>query len=467
MKNYIYISIFAFSMFSSVLFFDLRAQCGGECTTCWTSDQSNPGSAFELNDNDTLCIDATGYGTLQVDYDVIRFNGAAGIKIYGGSSDEVVFTSDTEFQFWGGPSAFINHGNFTYAPSGDWLSYSNHYWENYGNLQFNSNLTQNDGGLTNYSSGEFAIDGQFTVDGGVFDNRGTLDIQNNGMNLNSGSSLDNSGVVKTDGELVLDSYINAQGGIFDVGSFRMNSGADIESGTNDNCTAVMVNGTTTLSGGTVSSGEVQLTDDDGIETNNCGAGDCGIDITSNNTCYQTLPVTWLHFDGERKKEHIHLHWATLNEVNNDHFVVQRSRNGTSFEAIGTVDGAGTSFKRNDYHFTDIDASAGSYYYRIKQVDLDGNTEHSKTIYIHAFSGPSDIALYPNPAQNMLNIESDKPLKSLTWNNVMGTMVKHEQLIQQNSGTHYMINVQGMQPGVYKLHIKFSDNSNMHKKVVIR
>jgi hypothetical protein len=100
---------------------------------------------------------------------------------------------------------------------------------------------------------------------------------------------------------------------------------------------------------------------------------------SNSVTPGDLPVTFLHFDGKLIDNTVQLTWSTASEVNNKGFEVEKSTDGQTFSSIGFVAGDGNSSLVNTYQFTDFKVLSGSNYYRLKQVDMDGNFNYSTTI----------------------------------------------------------------------------------------
>lgn len=95
-----------------------------------------------------------------------------------------------------------------------------------------------------------------------------------------------------------------------------------------------------------------------------------------------LPVEWLDFSGVAEKNKSNrLNWVTGSEFNNAYFVVEASKDGKNFEAIGQRAGNGTIEERNSYTFLDKAPLAQTTYYRVRQVDLDGSENFSKIIEI--------------------------------------------------------------------------------------
>ena len=94
----------------------------------------------------------------------------------------------------------------------------------------------------------------------------------------------------------------------------------------------------------------------------------------------SLPVTWVSFSAIRTGEAVTLNWSTVNEKNNSHFEVERSLDGSNWNTIGTVE-AGVMGQADAYSYTDETAGTAETWYRLRQVDLDGQSEYSKVVTV--------------------------------------------------------------------------------------
>lgn len=74
---------------------------------------------------------------------------------------------------------------------------------------------------------------------------------------------------------------------------------------------------------------------------------------------------------------VELDWRTPYETNTAHFIVERSRDQRSFNAIDTVAARGTTTLPGSYRAYDYSPWLGRSYYRIKQVNLDGSFRYSQ------------------------------------------------------------------------------------------
>ncbi|MEM9848565.1 MAG: SdrD B-like domain-containing protein, partial [Bacteroidota bacterium] len=111
-----------------------------------------------------------------------------------------------------------------------------------------------------------------------------------------------------------------------------------------------------------------------------------------------LPVELLSFKAQANKDHIDLVWVTASERNNSHFELERSEDGKTFKQIARIEGNGTTIEEISYAYEDLEVVANvTYYYRLKQVDFDGNFDYSdiRTAQIEA-EASGEMSLYPNP-----------------------------------------------------------------------
>lgn len=118
-----------------------------------------------------------------------------------------------------------------------------------------------------------------------------------------------------------------------------------------------------------------------------------------------LPVSLINFYGECVNENKIIKWATASEINNHYFSLEKSFDGTTFFSIASIQGAGNSNSVHNYSYIDSSASMQSIvYYRLKQVDYDGNTKDFLPIAIECSNMYSNIfSLFPNPSNGQFSI----------------------------------------------------------------
>ena len=119
-----------------------------------------------------------------------------------------------------------------------------------------------------------------------------------------------------------------------------------------------------------------------------------------------LPLSWLYFNGTAKAKDNLLDWATATEQNVKEFLVERSFDGFGFESAGKVKAVGNSNRKVTYQFIDYNVDRFNkkvFYYRLKQIDIDGNSTYSKIVRLtHNLTGVPTI-VYPNPTSGYVTI----------------------------------------------------------------
>lgn len=94
-----------------------------------------------------------------------------------------------------------------------------------------------------------------------------------------------------------------------------------------------------------------------------------------------LPIQLVAWDGVCDGRVIQLKWTTASEQDNAYFTIEKSRDASTWTAIGTVPGAGNSSSMIHYTFTDDGDVGHMGYYRLRQTDINGTTEVSRTIAV--------------------------------------------------------------------------------------
>lgn len=136
----------------------------------------------------------------------------------------------------------------------------------------------------------------------------------------------------------------------------------------------------------------------------CGTGITEVwgNISGSGWCMglSVLPVELLSFNGSLdENQQIVLKWATATENNNSHFLLEKSSDGLDFQFVTEVQGAGNSSEETRYAFTDTEPLTGTSYYRLTQVDLDGQTEVFDILAVQVednSAGICELNVVPNP-----------------------------------------------------------------------
>ena len=125
------------------------------------------------------------------------------------------------------------------------------------------------------------------------------------------------------------------------------------------------------------------------------SGFCGVLIQMDGNGTQSslsLPVELTYFGGKRSAKNVLLNWQTATETNNEGFDIQHSTNGRDWTSIGWQAGAGSSLEKQDYTFLHEKAVSGTNYYRLKQIDFDGQFDYSDIAAIELIGADMDLSL---------------------------------------------------------------------------
>lgn len=168
-----------------------------------------------------------------------------------------------------------------------------------------------------------------------------------------------------------------------------------------------------------------------------------------------LPVELVGFEAKLVGQQVNLNWNTASEKNNDYFQVERSLDGLKFEKIGQVSGNGNSSTPISYQFIDAQPLSGVSFYRLLQVDYDGQSEFSNIISVeNSIVLNNKLTLFPNPASDIISIQSDKLVQSYVILNLAGSVIK----TTETTSNSFSIALDELQSGMYLLNVRYVDQS---------
>jgi hypothetical protein len=179
-------------------------------------------------------------------------------------------------------------------------------------------------------------------------------------------------------------------------------------------------------------------------------------------CPNPLPVTLISFTTECENRIPLIKWATASEYNSDYFQIERSRDGINWTPISKIVALGNSGIGKNYQFYDM--TAGGYfegYYRLKQVDFDGNFEYFDPKYILCTSNKTnyDIEIFPNPVKEELFTGIRNSMLGdglVTIADFSGKVVKQEKINLLEGYNLINIDVKDLLSGIYLIKITSND-----------
>ncbi|MBN1185681.1 MAG: T9SS type A sorting domain-containing protein [Bacteroidales bacterium] len=152
-----------------------------------------------------------------------------------------------------------------------------------------------------------------------------------------------------------------------------------------------------------------------------------------------VPVELSSFEASLDNNSITLKWRTESETNNYGFEIEKKvsnhREGPNiWKKLVFIPGQGTTVNSQIYSYSDSSKSFSYLWYRIKQIDFDGNFEYSKEICLQVDNN-FDYELkqnYPNPFNSETKIQYYVPIESFVKigiYNLQGYLVK--ELVNSN------------------------------------
>jgi hypothetical protein len=174
------------------------------------------------------------------------------------------------------------------------------------------------------------------------------------------------------------------------------------------------------------------------------------------------PVTLVDFNALKNGSEVAINWQTATEINNDYFIVEKSKNGIDFTTVGIIDGSGNSQSTLNYQTTDHSPYYGISYYRLKQVDYDGTVSYSKIEAVN-FNGNKNLTVSPNPGTGIFNIQGLNGESEISVQNPLGQVV----LIKKGFSDSSEIDLSSQPDGVYFININNGDTSESTKIILHR
>lgn len=109
----------------------------------------------------------------------------------------------------------------------------------------------------------------------------------------------------------------------------------------------------------------------------------------------TLPIKLTSFTAKTSGSNALLDWAVSEEINVAHYALERSTTGSSWSNIGILPAAHS----NQYSFTDPALATGTYYYRLRVVDLDGRVTYSESRVIKILGSDATFSIMGSQVSN--------------------------------------------------------------------
>lgn len=181
-----------------------------------------------------------------------------------------------------------------------------------------------------------------------------------------------------------------------------------------------------------------------------------------------LPLYWLSLNAIFANDQVTISWKTTDELNTSHFDIERSMDGVTYNSIGQTASA-NSPGDHQYAFDDKQVQHGTtYYYRIKQVDIDGRYNYSSTLRVNTSGDRSAVLKIRNnpvPADMVLSIAlPDAQNARLVLVNQLGATVLERKVNLQAGETLMTLRTSNLSRGIYYL-VVYAGSNKLHATLI--
>ncbi len=188
--------------------------------------------------------------------------------------------------------------------------------------------------------------------------------------------------------------------------------------------------------------------------------------------YSSLPVQLTSFTADCNYSKVNINWKVATQTNNDFFTIERSVDGSRFENIGAVKGAGNTSQEMNYSFTDTDPIAETTYYRLKQTDYNGHSEtFTPTAVACGDDIPFSVKVNPNPVTGntiCLNINgAENENVTILLSDITGRQL-YSNTFSENTNSYIEVIRPGKEltEGIYFIAATMKDNF-ISRKIIIQ
>ena len=182
-----------------------------------------------------------------------------------------------------------------------------------------------------------------------------------------------------------------------------------------------------------------------------------------------LPVQLLNFSANKAIDNtINITWTTISETNNNYFEVEYSLDAVNFINYTKISGAGNSNSKKNYTCIFNENVANNIYFRLKQVDFNGNYKYTNAITLDNYSlSKSDLIVYHNTEKDKIiarfHLDATQQI-NISLYDLTGVKLQETGLLPYDEGDNEALLNAPDKTGIYLLIYEANDGLIIHKKV---
>jgi hypothetical protein len=182
--------------------------------------------------------------------------------------------------------------------------------------------------------------------------------------------------------------------------------------------------------------------------------------------------TLTSFQALYSRKAVAISWNTAADNHSNHFEIERSLDGTSFEKVGEV-GSADAVAVGAYAFSDRIHEAerkNDLYYRIRQIDAANRVTYSKVLLLRSYGSKSveAVSVTPDPGVNDIQVNVQLKEKAFVMMRVTDNhgseLIKQTEIGSNGSNSYNIEGTSQLQPGMYQLEVIINSNERLTMKL---
>lgn len=166
---------------------------------------------------------------------------------------------------------------------------------------------------------------------------------------------------------------------------------------------------------------------------------------------------------------VKLRWSTASESNCNNYKLEKSTDAGTWSLVQSIPCQGNSNTTTNYEVLDSERNLGLSYYRLNEIDNNGNESVIQIISVSCDDNNSNFIVYPNPTKNNFSVEVN--LKNSIENaeivvtDVSGKIVASKTVSLENGTTAIPFEAKELGSGTYLIYIKNVDHLKPIKLII--
>jgi hypothetical protein len=165
-----------------------------------------------------------------------------------------------------------------------------------------------------------------------------------------------------------------------------------------------------------------------------------------------------------------VNWTTASEHNSDYFIVEKSRDGVTWNELKKIEAAGNSSQLINYSVADASDINGTVYYRLSQFDIDGASKVYDIVSTNCSAEKElEMVAYPNPSNGQFTVKIENAVGgsyTLGFTDMQGKAIEQQNIQLETGTTVVKLNPIGLKPGVYLLQLVNASTIEKQLKLVV-